>query len=208
MNEMRMAKFETLIEDINDSIKKRHGGILGMMGLSVFARSMSRMLQEENINIQTPLFMIFSPETLNDYSVKICNTATFELVGNDDTCEDPWASKYRTVSFKDAKTKIEAAKDFVKYCRDDRNKSEAYKFIFWSLMILSVENESSDEQLSLICDFVRMLRITDDELLDIIYAIKCVYNEVEEEYVFKTDTIPSVLGKLFNLYGNSDFTVE
>ena len=191
MNEMRMAKFETLIEDINDSIKKRHGGILWSM-----AKSMSEMLQEENINIQTSLFMIFSPETLNDYSVKICNTATFELVGNDDTYGDPWASKYRTVSFKDAKTKIEAAKDFVKYCRDDRNRSEAYKFIFWSLMILSVENESSDEQLSLICDFVRMLEITDDELLDIIYAIKCVYNENEDEekyvYVFKTNTVASV----------------
>lgn len=205
MDEMRMAKFETLIEDINHSIKKRHGGLL--VGSS-FLRAMMVLTQTENKNIQTPLFMVFSPETLNDYSLKICNTATFELVGSNDTYEDPWASKYGTVSFKEAKTKIEAAKDFVKYCRDDQNRPEAYKFIFWSLMILSVENESSDEQLSLICDFARMLRITDDELLDITYTIKCVYNKVEEEYVFKTDTIPSVLGNLFNLYGNSDFTVE
>lgn len=205
MDEMRMAKFETLIEDINHSIKKRHGGLLGG---SSFLRAMMVLTQTENKNIQTPLFMVFSPETLNDYSLKICNTATFELVGSNDTYEDPWVSKYGTVSFKEAKTKIEAAKDFVKYCRDDQNRPEAYKFIFWSLMILSVENESSDEQLSLICDFARMLRITDDELLDITYTIKCVYNKVEEEYVFKTDTIPSVLGNLFNLYGNSDFTVE
>ena len=205
MDEMRMAKFETLISDINEAIKKDRFGGLG----SIFrmTRSMSILAAGET-NRTTPLYLIFEPEKTNDFASVICKKAKFEISGNSDSYEDPWASKYGTQTLDDAKTRIEAAKDFVKYCRNEQNRPEAYKFVFWSLMIISVENEDSDEWLSLICDFTRMLRISDDELMDITYAIKCIYNEVEEEYVFKTDTIPTVLGNLFNLYGNSDFTVE
>lgn len=205
MDEMRMAKFETLISDINEAIKKdRFGGFRSIFRMT---GSMSILAAGET-NRTTPLYLIFEPEKTNDFVSVICKKAKFEISGNSDSYEDPWASKYGTQTLDDAKTKIEAAKDFVKYCRDEQNRPEAYKFIFWSLMIISVENENSDEWLSLICDFTRMLRISDDELMDIIYAIKCIYNEVEEEYVFKTETIPAVLGDLFNLYGNSDFTVE
>ena len=74
-------------------------------------------------------------------------------------------------------------------------------------MVLTVDKNNYDERLSLICDFARMLRITDDEMMDISYTIKCVYNEVEEEYSFKSDMVPSVLGALFNLYGNTDIDI-
>ena len=207
MDEMRMAKFETFIEDINNAIKKRSGG--GILGFSSSMLRATRMMTA-SITGKTisPLGMIFDIEELNESAVVILNKATIELAGSNDRYEDPWFSRYGSNPMNDAKTKIEAAKDFVKYCRDEQNRPEAYKFIFWSLMILSVEKESSDKWLSLICDFARMLRITDDELMDITYAIKCVYNEVENEYVFKTETIPGVLGNLFNLYGNSDFAVE
>ena len=198
LNEMRMAKFETLIMDVNESINKNKKitFITKMWALSFESKKLS------------PLYMIFEPEKINEFALVICDKAKFELVESVDQYRDDWGYKYSFDSLSDAKTKIEAAKDFVKYCRGEQGRAEAYKFIFWALMILSVEKESSAEWLSLICDFTRMLRITDEELMDITYAIKCVYNEVKDEYVFKTETIPGVLGNLFNLYGNSDFVVE
>ena len=147
--------------------------------------------------------MIFEPENLNGFAKVICDKAIIYLqVAGSDGFTDPWKEKYRTESFVDSKNRIDAAKDFVKYCRESNNRSEAYKFIFWALMILTVQRDDYDEKLSLICDFARMLRLTDDELMDISYTIKYIYNEVEKEYVFKSETIPAVLGKLFNLYEN------
>ena len=49
-------------------------------------------------------------------------------------------------------------------------------------------------------DFAKMLKITNEEFEDIIYSIKCIYNEVHEEYLFKSESIPAVLGGIFNLY--------
>ena len=71
-------------------------------------------------------------------------------------------------------------------------------------MILTVDKTDAEEHLALICDFAKMLRITEDEFEDIIQTVKIVYNEVATEYVFKSESIPSVLGSLFNMYGGQD----
>jgi hypothetical protein len=83
-------------------------------------------------------------------------------------------------------------------------------------MVLTVQKDNYDEKLSLICDFARMLRITDGELMDITYIIKCIYNEEgEETYSFKSQKVPGVFGELLNLYvydnttsGNAGATIE
>jgi hypothetical protein len=184
MDDIRIAKFETLIEDIN--------GAIGDW-------SFKSTLFKASGKLKTPLYMVFEPETLNEYSKTICSKAIIVL--HDADIADRWNIPYGNVSrFKDVKVKIDAAKDFAKYCREEQNIAEAYKFIFWCLMVLTVQKDNYDEKLSLICDFARMLRITDEELMDITYIIKCVYNEVEEEYSFKSQTVPNVFGELLNLY--------
>lgn len=202
MDEMRMAKFETLIEDVDDAI--RRGDF--WYGTGVFTGE-SRFIRELHRNKTSPLYLIFESDKINEFASVICENAIIKIKG-DDFLKEPWADNYGIDSLSDAKTKIEASKDFVKYCRNEVNRPEGYKFIFWALMIVSVTSDVSDDSLSLICDFARMLRITDDELLDITYAIKCIYNEVKEDYVFKSESVPAVLGNLFSLYGNSDFTIE
>lgn len=89
-------------------------------------------------------------------------------------------------------------------CRTTANSTEGYKFIFWALMILTVDKADAEEHLALICDFAKMLGITEDEFEDIIQTVKIIYNEVTTEYVFKSENIPSVLGSLFNMYGGQD----
>ena len=194
MSNMRMAKYETMIEDINSKIKKSRdffdflgfGRLIGMVGSSTG---------------NTALALIYDYEKCNEYAKVIMDKSTLVLNTSEDVTTDLWKRDYPTYGeFKDAKRRIEASKKLVQLCRNTINSTEGYKFIFWALMILTVDKTDAEEHLALICDFAKMLRITEDEFEDIIQTIKIVYNEVTTEYVFKSENIPSTLGALFNMY--------
>ena len=190
MDDVRIAKFETLIEDIGSAINKSRR-ITGLWGL----RSGNN----------TALALIFEYNKCNEYAKAIMDKSTLSLNTSSDNYEDVWRNRYPSYeSFSDAKDKITAAKDFVKYCRQSYNVTEGYKFIFWALLVLSVDKSEAEEHLSLICDFAQMLHISDAEFEDVIQTVKIIYNKVETEYIFKSENIPSILGSLFNLYGNQD----
>lgn len=196
MSDMRMAKYETFIEDINSNIKKS-------AGLFGFMRRMSMLNNGSAGN--TALALIYDYDKCNDYAKVIMDKSTLFLNSSDDVVTDLWKRDYPTYEeFKEAKRTIEAAKKFVQLCRTTANSTEGYKFIFWALMILTVDKEDAENHLALICDFAKMLRITEDEFEDIIQTVKIVYNEVTTEYTFKSENIPSVLGSLFNMYGGQD----
>lgn len=196
MSDMRMAKYETFIEDINSNIKK-NVGILGLFG------RMSMLHTGSTGN--TALALIYDYDKCNDYAKVIMDKSTLFFNSSGDVTTDLWKRDYPSYEeFKDAKRTIEAAKKLVQLCRTEINSTEGYKFIFWALMILTVDKTDAEEHLALICDFAKMLRITEDEFEDIIQTVKIVYNEVTTEYTFKSENIPSVLGSLFNMYGGQD----
>lgn len=187
MSNMRMAKYETMIEDINSNIKKSRG----------FFEFWGWRSSTGN----TALALIYDYEKCNEYAKVIMDKSTLVLNTSEDVATDLWKRDYPTYGeFKDAKRRIEASKKLVRLCRNTINSTEGYKFIFWALMILTVDKTDAEEHLALICDFAKMLRITEDEFEDIIQTIKIVYNEVTTEYVFKSENIPSTLGALFNMY--------
>lgn len=70
---------------------------------------------------------------------------------------------------------VEAARDFIAL----NEKGEALRFIFWALMILTVDDNDRDEKLTLICDFIKMLDITDEEVSDLINVIKMIYKKTD-----------------------------
>lgn len=187
MSDMRMAKYETLIEDINSNIKK-FAGFFGLLGrMSVLSGSSSTG--------NTALALIYDYDKCNDYAKVIMDKSTLFFNSSDDKSTDLWKKAYPTYEdFKDAKKRIEASKKLVQLCRTTANSTEGYKFIFWALMILTVDKADAEEHLALICDFAKMLGITEDEFEDIIQTVKIIYNEVTTEYVFKSENIPSVLG--------------
>lgn len=190
---IRNVKFETFISDIDNVISKKQRG-----GFTAIIYSFSTT---------TRLAMIFDYDKLNDYGKIIMENSALLITSGENTL------KYTDIKedikeFKNQKLCIDRAKEFIKYCRMDENKQEGYKFVFWSLMVLTVDKTDAEENLSLICDFSKMLNITDAEMEDIIHVIKIVYNEVEKEYQFKTETIPNIFGKLFNLYKNNEIPIE
>lgn len=201
MDDLRIAKFETLIEDIDSEIKKTRGLFGGILRAT---RIMSMLgTGSGGTDKNTALALIFEYQKCNEYAKVIMDKSTLVLNSSSDNYEDAWLNSYPAYnSFNNPKNKITAAKDFVKYCRQSHNATEGYKFIFWALMMLTVDKSNAEEHLSLICDFAQMLHITDAEFEDILQTVKIIYNEVEEEYTFKSENIPSIFGSLFNLYGN------
>lgn len=199
MSDMRMAKYETLIEDINSNIKKSRGLFGGLFGIS------RALAAGGNSTGNTALALIYDYDKCNEYAKVIMDKSTLVFNTSDDVTTDLWKRDYPTYGeFKDAKRRIDASKKLIQLCRNTINSTEGYKFVFWALMILTVDKTDAEDHLALICDFAKMLRITEDEFEDIIQTIKIVYNELTTEYVFKSENIPSVLGSLFNMYSGQD----
>lgn len=188
MSDMRMAKYEIMIEDINSNIEKRCSII---EELSMLCSSIGYIA----------LALIYDYEKCNEYAKVIVNKYT--LVFNRSNIDLRKVGYPTYDELKDPKRRIEVSKKLVQLCRVSENTGEGYKFIFWALMILTVDKTDAEEHLALICDFAKMLRITEDEFEDIIQCIKIVYNEVTTEYVFKSDTVRSILGSLCDMYGIS-----
>lgn len=186
MSDMRMAKYETLIEDIDSNIRADLRGF--------------------TTGNNTALALIYDYEKCNEYAKVIMDNSTLQFTSVIGFLRDRniWKRDYPTYDeFKDPKIRIAASKKLVQLCRDSENTDERYKFIFWALMILTVDKTDAEEHLALICDFAKMFGITEDEFEDIIQCIKIVYNEVTTEYVFKSETVRSTFGSLCDLYGIS-----
>lgn len=201
MYDIKLFKFGIMIDDINEKIR-------------------SEMIEDNlNTNENVELCLVFDYDCCNKYAKMIMNKAQL-YIGND-VCiknvfniatglsdEITWKEKYSTKkSLNSEVDKRKAAKYFVQYCKQSGEnwpkkdgEIEGYKFIFWALMILTVDSNRADEYLSLICEFAKMLKITEDEFKDIIYVIKKIYNKDDKEYIFKSKSIPYVFRKILKSY--------
>ena len=186
MNEVRIAKFMILIDDINNCLDCK----------------MNSLLFFSDNRAGDALRLIFIYDECNEYAKSIIKNAKLKLVF--DKINDSSSWRFHCAGFTtneyNMPDKIDGSQEFIKPCREKRNKNEGYKFIFWSLMVLTVDKNKADEYLSLICDFTKMLRITEDEFEDIIHVIKVIYNESDKDYSFKSETIPSVFSDVLNMY--------
>ena len=164
---MKLLKFEMMVGSINKKFYTE------------------RLHNSKNV----ALALVFDYDRCNDYAKKIFENSN--LIITTDIPKDNylrfgfilngyelWNNKYNEIKlFNDIKTKTEAAKLFIQCCVDSKwlNLREAYRFLFWSLFILTVDKYNADEYLSTICDFSKMLRISDKDFESIINLIKCIY---------------------------------
>lgn len=194
MNEVRLAKFETMIENISNATQKNR---LSAVDIIVSISSIMTAASSENVMLS----MIFDYDSCNEFAKKIMDKAKFINISLNDPLLSDWRKNYpHRESIQDTKKKINAAKSFVQCARVPQNSQLGYLFLFWSLMILTVDKNNSDDYLPLICDFAKMLKITEEEFEDIIYVIKCIYHEEDGKYMFQSESIPDVLGDVLNLY--------
>lgn len=189
MSNMRMTKYKRMIENINSNINGRPCWYKPWAWFTLGGGN-------------TALALIYDYDKCNEYAKVIMDVSTLVF---DEDGTDLWKKDYSTYEeLEDERKRIIASKELVRLCRKKIYATEGYKFIFWALMILTVDKTDAEEHLALICDFAKMLRITEDEFEDIIQTIKIVYNELTTEYVFKSENIPSIFGSLFNMYDGQD----
>lgn len=84
-------------------------------------------------------------------------------------------------------------------CYGVNDRPAGYMFIFWALMILAVDDTDKEEHLSLICDYSKMLQITEEEMLDLVNVVKYVFQVTTFENP-KTDTINKYFGEVLKIY--------
>lgn len=99
---------------------------------------------------------------------------------------------------KDPNMKYKGFKSFIEIFRE-KNEYH-FKFIFWALMILTVDKTDAEEHLSLICDIAKILNITDDEMKDISYIIKMVYNKEHSNYQIKSERVKETFYGVLNMF--------
>lgn len=80
-------------------------------------------------------------------------------------------------------------------------------FLFWALMILSVDDTDKEEHLSLICEFAQMLAVSDAALMDLIGLIRVIYN-IEGDYKFQTRIVGHSFIRLLEKYEIIDTVCE
>lgn len=179
-SDLRIVKFEVLINDIEKALNGE-ASITGIVG------AISMIIMQPKV-----LDLVYDYEKLNSYGKVIYDNVKIRIMKKNDYNE------YENAN--DIKSKINRAKNLVSYCQAEEKKSEGYKFIFWSLLILTVDKTDYEEHLSLICDFARMLKITDDEIRDILHVIKSIYHKQDSSYILKTETIAEYFLDVLNLY--------
>lgn len=213
VTEMKILKFETMLEDIQKALKNGLDDVKGIEGVSLrlknfnttsFLNSVGKHLNSNSpvkTIINNPaMCLIYDVDKVNDYGKVIMNHSNLFLCESNDKYYDVWTQKYQDINdLKDEKKKMIAAKELVRLCRLDENRSEAYKFIFWALMILTVDKSDYEEHLSIICDFASMLKITEDEIDDILLIIKLIYHLPVEDKSMKTTTVTGVFEVIFYL---------
>lgn len=55
--------------------------------------------------------------------------------------------------------------------RCQKGECDKYSFIFWALMVLTVDDTDKEEHLSRICDFSRFLEINEEEMMNIVQLV-------------------------------------
>ena len=193
MDNIEIAQFETMVKNINNSIKRSH--IISKFKTIKNISSIANKTYVIGGTKNESLSMIYDYGKVNEYGKTIMKNASILITSGYDKGLDAWAYTYNSrEKLKKPTIRIAAAEDFAKFCRENENKTEGYKFIFWALMILTVEKTDAEEHLSMICDFAQMLRITDEELEDIVTIIERIYNKNKVFYHYNTDIIPCILG--------------
>ena len=156
------------------------------------------------LHINTKLLLLYDYLSVNSYAKSIMENSRLFFEGDLGLfCKrDIWAlEKYSEdiYAFKDESVKVKA----INLLSDSFDSSEniktgvSCKFIFWALMVLTVDHTDLENHASEIAELVEMFHITDEELSDILYVIRVLYGKSKfSEEGFKTVTIPKLFTKV------------
>ena len=176
----KTLKFKTFISNIYEETKKN----------SYILSTKSTFMESLPLS---GLIHIYDYTKLNDYGKIIMNHEIFYQESN----IHKYVELYNVMK-NNSETKYNKLKTFIEeLIYFDRYK---YEFIFWALMILTVDKTDAEKHLSVICDIAKMLNISDDEMKDISYIIKIVYNKNDSNYHLKCKKVKETFNGVLNMF--------
>ena len=204
---MQIAKYNTIIKKINVALI--HPDEIGVIE-DPFSDGITTGYMDydkdnlDMLHINTKLLLLYDYLSVNSYAKSIMENSRLFFKGDLGLfCKrDIWAlEKYSEdiYAFKDESVKVKA----INLLSDSVDSSEniktgvSCKFIFWALMVLTVDHTDLENHASEIAELVEMFHITDEELSDILYVIRVLYGKSKfSEEGFKTVTIPKLFTKV------------
>ena len=200
---MRIIKFQTIIDKIENNLRS-----ISFYAQRICYSSLS-YVNFERFNVI--LELIYDYNELNDYGKVIMKHSRSYLKDNNFIAKI-WREKDNIGYFSDFKEKLDATEEFIKLCKEKGNTDEGYTFIFWAMFILAVDKKDAEEKLSLICDFARMLNISDNELMYIFMVIKSVIiqKNYEQEFLKEgkldkvNDNVRNIFSRVLSICENSE----
>lgn len=142
-----------------------------------------------NIDNRYYLALIYDYDDLNDYGKAIIEQ------GEGEEGLDYFWMQNEIIDQRKSK-----AREFVEKCNKDSKRQISLWFVFWEMMMLTVDDTDKEKHLSLICDFARMLKISDEEMLDILKVIQVIYHKAEDRIEFNSESIPNNFARLLIEY--------
>lgn len=169
-DEIQLMKFEKLVSDIQY-----------LLALNCNARVNSCFFNVEKYEgMNSVLSLLFDKG--NRFSMKLISQTSSGLNFDIDGIE--WQ-----LCISSTEEKLKSTKIIVDACRQEDNIANHYLFIFWSLMILAVDKNQGEGKLSLVCDFAKLVEITDDEMEDLVLVVKLVLKQDISGLSLKTETV-------------------
>ena len=155
---------------------------------------------KDSIPCGRTLQLVYDYNKCNSYAKEIMDRAELVIVSpivflGDLLRTDKYFDQYKDIE----KTK-EIAKNFINYLKMPTNLKEGYRFILLALMILRVDMTDIEKKLSLICEFAKLLSITDKEFEDIIDIMNKIYENKKASYSFLSKRTSEVFGVVSDLY--------
>lgn len=174
-NDVRIVKFKKIIEKIWEDLDR-----------TLLTMDNKIASKDDSIFLAT----IYDYDKLNDYG-KVIMEQVSDLAHNRNFLS----------SYKNAEYRIDQLDWISTFIRNSTyGRYKEYKFIFWALMILAVDDTDKEEHLSLICDFAKVINIDDNAMLDIVQIVRLVFQK-ETEGFLSSVAVRLCFEKLLKDYG-------
>ena len=189
--DMNIIRFEMLIDEVGKKLHYNWGA------------------EKKNDDEYSLLDYFFDSQKMNSYAKMIYNKASgcicyFPNSENEAFIRNSQIEFFSSYDIKNnIRSKIRAMKTFCKYYNFDENYEKLYALLFWSFMILTVDDSQKEEVLAKISDFLTLLGEREDMKsyfdpkntpLYIISVIKYLYHDNDYEDTFDgTSTVSRVL---------------
>lgn len=149
-NDVRIVKFKRMVKKIWEDLDR-----------TLLTMDNKIASKDDSVYLAT----IYDYDTLNDYG-KVIMEQVSDLANNRN-----YLSSYKNPEYRI--DQLEWIIDFI----DSKHDYASFKFIFWALMILAVDDTDKEEHLSLICDFAKLRHIKNREMLDIVQIVRLVFEK-------------------------------